>query len=52
MAARSRSQADGDFTFEPAASTSCTDASDFFDYTVAIRMALVLVRLPVLTRVG
>ena len=27
-------QADGDFTFEPAASTSCTDASDFFDYTV------------------
>jgi hypothetical protein len=27
-------EADGDFTFRPAASTSCTDASDFFDYTV------------------
>ena len=27
-------QADGDFNFEPAASISCTDASDFFDYTV------------------
>jgi hypothetical protein len=27
-------QSDGDFTFEPAASTSCTDTSDFFDYTV------------------
>ena len=27
-------EADGDFTFEPAASTSCTDNSDFFDYTV------------------
>jgi hypothetical protein len=27
-------QADGDFVFEPAASTSCTDTSDFFDYTV------------------
>ncbi|MEA2154406.1 MAG: hypothetical protein QOE11_546, partial [Solirubrobacteraceae bacterium] len=27
-------QADGDFTFEPAASTSCTDTSDFFDYTI------------------
>jgi Bacterial Ig domain/Bacterial cadherin-like domain/RTX calcium-binding nonapeptide repeat (4 copies) len=27
-------QADGDFTFHPAASTSCTDTSDFFDYTV------------------
>jgi hypothetical protein len=25
---------DGDFTFHPAASTSCTDTSDFFDYTV------------------
>ena len=28
-------QADGDFTFEPAAATSCTDTSDFFDYTVS-----------------
>lgn len=27
-------EADGDFTYEPAASTSCTDTSDFFDYTV------------------
>ena len=27
-------QADGDFVFEPAPSTSCTDNSDFFDYTV------------------
>ncbi len=27
-------QADGDFVFEPAPSTSCTDTSDFFDYTV------------------
>ena len=27
-------EADGDFTFDPAASTSCTDTSDFFDYTV------------------
>jgi hypothetical protein len=27
-------QADGDFTFEPAPATSCTDTSDFFDYTV------------------
>ena len=27
-------EADGDFVFQPAASTSCTDASDFFDYTV------------------
>ena len=27
-------ESDGDFTFEPAASTSCTDTSDFFDYTV------------------
>jgi hypothetical protein len=27
-------QADGDFLFEPAPSTSCTDTSDFFDYTV------------------
>ena len=27
-------EADGDFTFRPAASTSCTDTSDFFDYTV------------------
>jgi hypothetical protein len=27
-------QADGDFNFEPAPSTSCTDTSDFFDYTV------------------
>jgi hypothetical protein len=25
---------DGDFTYEPKASTSCTDTSDFFDYTV------------------
>ncbi|WP_344777895.1 Ig-like domain-containing protein [Nocardioides panacisoli] len=28
-------QADGDFVFTPAAATSCTDSSDFFDYTVA-----------------
>ncbi len=27
-------QADGDFVFEPAAGTSCTDTSDFFDYTL------------------
>ncbi|HMJ96488.1 MAG TPA: Ig-like domain-containing protein, partial [Thermoleophilaceae bacterium] len=27
-------EADGDFTFEPKASTSCTDSSDFFDYTI------------------
>jgi hypothetical protein len=27
-------QADGDFTFTPAAGTSCSDTSDFFDYTV------------------
>ena len=27
-------ESDGDFTFEPAASISCTDTSDFFDYTV------------------
>jgi hypothetical protein len=27
-------ESDGDFTFLPAASTSCTDTSDFFDYTV------------------
>jgi Bacterial Ig domain/Bacterial cadherin-like domain/RTX calcium-binding nonapeptide repeat (4 copies) len=27
-------EADGDFTFQPAASVSCTDTSDFFDYTV------------------
>ncbi|MFI5428897.1 beta strand repeat-containing protein [Aeromicrobium sp. UC242_57] len=27
-------QADGDFTFTPATGTSCSDASDFFDYTV------------------
>jgi hypothetical protein len=27
-------EADGDFVFQPAASTSCTDTSDFFDYTV------------------
>src|SRR5262249_45153602 len=27
-------QADGDFNFEPGPSTSCTDNSDFFDYTV------------------
>jgi hypothetical protein len=27
-------EADGDFTYEPLASTSCTDTSDFFDYTV------------------
>ena len=32
-------EADGDFTFQPAASTSCTDASDFFDYTVGDRVA-------------
>jgi hypothetical protein len=28
-------QSDGDFNFEPAPSTSCTDNSDFFDYTVS-----------------
>jgi len=28
-------QADGDFTFAPAAATSCSDHSDFFDYTVS-----------------
>jgi hypothetical protein len=28
-------ESDGDFTFFPAASTSCTDTSDFFDYTVS-----------------
>ena len=28
-------QADGDFVFTPAAGTSCTDTSDFFDYTVS-----------------
>jgi VCBS repeat-containing protein len=27
-------ESDGDFTFHPAAGTSCTDTSDFFDYTV------------------
>jgi hypothetical protein len=27
-------ESDGDFTFTPAAATSCTDTSDFFDYTV------------------
>jgi hypothetical protein len=27
-------QADGDFNFEPSPSTSCTDTSDFFDYSV------------------
>jgi hypothetical protein len=27
-------QADGDFVFQPATATSCTDTSDFFDYTV------------------
>jgi len=26
-------EADGDFTFTPAANTSCSDQSDFFDYT-------------------
>jgi hypothetical protein len=26
---------DGDFTFEPADGTSCSDTSDFFDYTVS-----------------
>jgi Big-like domain-containing protein len=28
-------QADGDFVYTPAAGTSCTDTSDFFDYTVS-----------------
>jgi hypothetical protein len=28
-------ESDGDFTFTPAAGTSCTDTSDFFDYTVS-----------------
>ncbi len=27
-------EADGDFTFQPAVGTSCTDVSDFFDYTL------------------
>jgi hypothetical protein len=27
-------ESDGDFTFQPAAGTSCSDTSDFFDYTV------------------
>jgi hypothetical protein len=27
-------ESDGDFVFQPAASISCTDTSDFFDYTV------------------
>ncbi|MFA4929606.1 MAG: Ig-like domain-containing protein, partial [Patulibacter sp.] len=27
-------QADGDFTYTPATGTSCSDASDFFDYTI------------------
>ena len=28
-------EVDGDFVFQPAAATSCTDTSDFFDYTVS-----------------
>ena len=28
-------EADGDFIFRPAATTSCTDTSDFFDYTLS-----------------
>ena len=28
-------EADGDFTYQPATGTSCTDTSDFFDYTVS-----------------
>ena len=28
-------EADGDFVYTPAAATSCTDTSDFFDYTVS-----------------
>ncbi|MEA2138176.1 MAG: hypothetical protein QOG56_1326, partial [Solirubrobacteraceae bacterium] len=28
-------ESDGDFTFTPAAGTSCSDANDFFDYTVS-----------------
>ena len=28
-------EADGDFTYHPAASTSCTDTTDFFDYTLS-----------------
>ena len=28
-------EADGDFTYTPAAGTSCSDTSDFFDYTVS-----------------
>ncbi len=28
-------EADGDFTYTPAAGTSCNDTSDFFDYTVS-----------------
>jgi len=28
-------ESDGDFTFTPAAGTSCSDTSDFFDYTVS-----------------
>jgi hypothetical protein len=30
-------ESDGDFTFTPAPGTSCTDHSDFFDYTVQTR---------------
>ncbi|MCW2738054.1 Ig-like domain-containing protein, partial [Nocardioides sp.] len=28
-------EADGDFVYSPAAATSCTDTSDFFDYTLS-----------------
>ena len=28
-------EADGDFVLTPAAGTSCTDTSDYFDYTVS-----------------
>jgi Cadherin domain/Bacterial Ig domain/Bacterial cadherin-like domain len=28
-------EADGDFVFQPAAGTSCSDSSDYFDYTVS-----------------
>ena len=30
-------EADGDFSYTPAPATSCTDTSDFFDYTVTDR---------------
>ena len=45
-------EADGDFTFQPAAATSCTDTSDFFDYTVSDQNAWVRGRHPAPTSAG